>query len=366
LRQLFSRPQALAVAGGFLAILILTSLPKIPLLLIGVGCLGMAASLSRRENKARAVAGAKQRVEAAKSAQRVEDYLTIDPLELELGVGLIRLADRKRGGDLLDRIQRARQSLAAEMGVILPKVRVRDNMRLEPNQYQVKIADMAVARGTIESQNPDPGGAVAEHLGQTVRAHADELLSRDAVKHLIDELKQTSPAVVEELIPGVMKLGEVQRILQSLLREGVPIRQLGPILETLGDFAARTKDTVELTEHVRQRLARTLCTRYRDGQQRLHVVTLDPALEEKIRDPELGTRLAPREIERICRSLEAKLNVLSESGRPPIVLVAPDIRPAVKTVTAAHLPGLIVLSYEEITRDTRIESAGMVEEVSNP
>ena len=371
LRQLFSRPLALAVAGGFLAVLMLTSLPRVPLFLIGAGCVGMAVVLSRRENKAKTVASTKQRVEAEKSAQRVEDYLTIDPLELELGVGLIRLADRKRGGDLLERIQRVRQNLAAEIGVILPKVRVRDNMRLEPSRYRIKIADMAVASGSIDAQSPEPGDTIATHLSETVRRHADELLTRDAVKHLVDQLRQTSPAVVDELIPGVMKLGEVQQVLQLLLHEGVSIRQLGPILEMLGDHAPRVKNPMLLAERVRGRLARTLCTQYRDSDHRLHVVTLDPALEERIRagselgEEGLAIRLSPRDVENISRSIETKLDALTAAGHPPIVLVGPDVRPAVKSLTAAHLPQLVVLSYHEITRDTRIESVAMAEEVAS-
>ncbi len=150
LRQFFSRPQVLAVAGGFLAILIFTSLPRIPLLLIGAGCAGMALTLTRREHRTQAAATAQRQTEAAQRTARVEDYLTIDPMELELGVGLIRFADARRGGDLLERIQRVRQSLAAEMGIILPKVRVRDNMRLEAAQYRIKIADVVVAQGTID------------------------------------------------------------------------------------------------------------------------------------------------------------------------------------------------------------------------
>ena len=291
-------------------------------------------------------------------------------MELELGVGLIRFADARRGGDLLERIQRLRQNLAAEMGFILPKVRVRDNMRLEPAQYRIKIADVAVAQGAVDRTASEAADAITAHLGETVRRHADELLTRDAVKHLIDELRQASPATVDELIPGMMKLGEVQQVLQLLLREAVPIRQLGPILETLGDHAPRTKDTIALAELVRQRLARTICTRYRDQDLRLHVVTLDPALEERIRagfehnEEGLAIRLSPREVDGLCRWIAAETDKLVAAGRPPIVLVDPQIRPALKLLTAAHIPQLVVLSYHEITRDTRIEAAIMVGEAA--
>jgi flagellar biosynthesis protein FlhA len=368
LRQLFLRPQALAVAGGFLGILIFTGLPPIPLLAIGGACVGLATVLFRRETKVHAAQDKKQIEATWRSQQRVEDYLAIDPMELELGVGLLRLADAKRGGDLLDRIQRVRQSLAAELGIILPKVRVRDNMRLEQSQYRIKIADMAVAQGSLDSSVLDPGNTLASHLSETVRHHADELLTRDAVKHLLDELHQTSPAVIDELIPGVMKLGEVQRVLQTLLREQVPIRHLGPILETLGDYAVRTKDPVELTEHVRQRLGRAICLRYRDPSGRLHVVTLDPALENRIRagvesnDDGLDIRLSPREVDEICTAIDVETRKLAAIGRVPVVLASPAIRPALKQLTASHIPQLVVLSYNEITSDTKIESVGMVSE----
>jgi flagellar biosynthesis protein FlhA len=366
LRQLFSRPQALAVAGGFLGILVFTSLPRIPLLLIGAACVGMAVTLFRRETKVHAAQDKKETEAARRSQQRVEDYLAVDPMELELGVGLIRLADPKRGGDLLERIQRVRQSLAAEIGIILPKVRVRDNMRLDQTQYRIKIADMAVAQGSLDVKVLDPGNTLAVHLSETVRQHADELLTRDAVKHLLDELRQTSPAAVDELIPGVMKLGEVQRVLQTLLREQVSIRQLEPILETLGDYATRTKSTVQLAEHVRQRLGRAICVRHRDPSGRLYVVTLDPALEERIRagvessDEGLELLLSPHDVEEICLAIETETNKLAATGHLPIVLVSPSIRPALRQLTAAYIPQLVVLGYNEITRDTKIESVGMV------
>lgn len=416
LRQLFSRPQALAVAGGFLGVLIFTSLPRIPLLLIGAGCLGMAVTLSRRTAREQASADAKKRAEAAKPAdQRIEDYLAVDPMEVEIGVGLIRLADPKRGGDLLERIQRVRQNVASEIGIILPKVRIRDNLRLDQNQYRIKIADMAVAEGTVypgmflamdsgmttgkvsgtATKEPafgtlalwiepavrdqaemfgytvvEPGSVIATHLTETVRRHADEILTRDAAKHLVDELKQTSPAVVDELIPGVMKLAEVQQILQMLLREAVPIRQLGAILETLGDYAPRTKDPILLTEYVRHRLARAICTRYRNQEGRMQVVTLDPALEDRIRagfdhnEHGLFIRMSPQAVETTCRLIAAEVDRLVTAGHPPVLLVSPQIRAALKQMTAPHLPRLIVLSYNEITRDTIIDSVAMISDAT--
>jgi flagellar biosynthesis protein FlhA len=414
LQQLFSRPQALAVAGGFLGILIFTSMPKFPLLFLGTACVGLAVTLHRRSTRAVVQEQAQKQAEAAKKQEeRVEDYLSVDPMEVEIGVGLIRLADPKRGGDLLERVQRVRQNVAADIGVILPKVRIRDNMRLEQNQYRIKIADVPVAEGVlyphlllaidsrmtrgkvpgIATQEPafgtsalwiepgvrdqaemlgytvvEPGSVIATHLTETVRRHADEILTRDATKHLIEELKRSAPAVVEELIPGAMKLAEVQQILQMLLREQVPIRQLGPILETLGDYAPRIKDPILLTEYVRHRLARTICTRYRDKEDRLHVVTLDPALEDRVRagfdhnEHGLFIRMSPQAVELLCRLISREVERLVTAGHPPLVLVSPQIRAALKQMTASHLPQLVVLSYNEITRDTKIESLALVSE----
>ncbi len=414
LSQLFSRPETLIVAGGFLGILIFTNLPAIPLVLIAAGCLGAALTMTRKTVRAKAAADAKQLAEKTKpQEERVEDYLVVDPMEVEIGVALIRLADPKRGGDLLDRIHRIRQNVAAEIGIILPKVRIRDSFQLEQNQYRVKIAGTPVATGIVypnmllaidsgmttgkvkgtATQEPafgtpalwiepgnrdqaemhgytvaEPGAVIATHLTEIVRKHADEILTRDATKHLIDELKQTSPAVVDELIPGQMKLAEVQQILQMLLREQVPIRQLGTILETLGDYASRLKDPIVLTELVRARLARAICSKYRDREGHLFVATLDPAMEDRIRagfehnERGLFIRMSPQAVEKTCRSIATEIEKLIHGGRPPILLVSPQIRAALREMTQPHLPNLVVLSYNEITRDTRIESVAMAAE----
>ena len=412
--QLFSRPQALVIAGGFLGILVFTNLPTLPLILVGGSCIGLALIIKNDNQRQRANVTAAQESESQKASQgqeRIEDYLAIDPMEMEIGVGLIRMADPHRGGDLLQRITGVRQHVAGDLGIILPKVRIRDNMRLGENQYRIKIANNSVAEGEVlpdhllamdsgMTQGPvdgvptrdpafqqpatwiqpgardraemlgytpvEPAAVLATHLQEVVRQHADELLTRDMTRHLIDELKKSSPAVVEELIPGMMKLGDVQQVLQMLLHEGVSIRQLVLILETLGDYAGKTKDPIWLAEYVRHRLARTICTQHRDDENRLYVVTLEPALEDRISagiehtERGLFIRMSPQAIDATCGQIAQELEQLIRSSRPPIILVSPQIRPGFKQLTSGNLPRVVVLSYNEITRDTQIESVGMV------
>jgi flagellar biosynthesis protein FlhA len=413
--QLFSRPQALAVTGGFLAILVTTDLPRTPLLMLGAACFGMSRMLTQNEAKQRVVDKTEAAAAKAPAEERIEDFLTIDPMEIEVGVALIRLADPKRGGDLLERIQRVRQSVAAEIGIIMPKVRIRDNMRLDPQEYRIKIADMPVAQDRVEptmllaidsgmtsgkidgipTRDPafgadarwiitarkdeaemygytvvEPGAVIATHMTEVCRRHADEILNRDAMKHLVDELKQTTPTVVNELIPSVMSLAEVQAVLHLLLREQIPVRQLGVILETLGDWATRTKDPILLAEYVRHRLARQICTRYRDQQGRLHVIALDPAMEDRIRagfdhnERGMFIRMSPQAVEATCQAIAKQLPKLANAGHAQVVLVSPQIRAALKQITENHLPQLVVLSFNEVTRDTQVVTLGLASDTA--
>lgn len=414
LEQIFSRPQALLVAAGFLGVLVFTRLPAIPLLTIGGCCVGLAMTMKKQARVQEAQQAHEAKLQAAasvKKEEKIEDFLTIDPMEMEIGLGLIRLANPERGGDLLARITGVRQAVAADIGIILPKVRIRDNMRLKENQYRIKISNNPVAEGEvfpdkllamdsgmttgpvagIDTKDPafgqpakwiemglrehasmlgytpvEPTSVLATHLQEVVRRHADDILTRDATKDLIEQAKRTSPAVVEELVPNVMKVGEVQQVLQSLLREEVPIRQLGIILETMGDYATKTKDPVLLTEFVRHRLARTLCSRYRDAEGVLRVITLDPALEDKIAanvelsEKGLFVRFRNADTNRICDAIHKEMDKLKRAGYPTVLLVNPQVRPGTRHITSSNLPRLIVMSYNEITRDTRVESLGTV------
>jgi flagellar biosynthesis protein FlhA len=410
--QLFIRPEAMWVSAVFLAALSFTGLPRLPLLGLAAGLVTAGVMLSRRKQQQVVEAQqseAKKVVE--KPAPKPEDHLFVDPMELELGFGLIRLADTASGGDLLDRVTRVRHKVAQELGIILPKVRIRDNIRLEQRKYQIKIHDVPVAWGEAfpegllaidggMTNGPIPGIATTEpafgrpavwiepsqreraellgynvveptavivtHLTEVVRRHSDELLSRQQVHQLLDNLKQHSPKVIEELIPDVLKASHVHQVLCNLLRERVPIRNLEAILETLGDYADRTKDLGMLTEFVRHSLSRTICQQYRDRDRVLRVVTIDPAVEDIIAagvdfgERGLNIKLSPQVAESVSRGVSEQVNALTAAGYPPVLLTTPQIRAALRQITAAAMPALAVLSLNEVTRDTQVESTGQV------
>ncbi|MCE9546210.1 MAG: flagellar biosynthesis protein FlhA [Planctomycetia bacterium] len=409
--QLFSRPQVLVVAAGFLSTLIFTSLPRVPLTLLGLSCVGLAWFLSKRQKAEIAATAAQQKaVPKAKDDERIENFLAVDPMEIEVGLGLVRLADPPRGGDLLARIQRLRQTIAAEVGILVPKVRIRDNMALDKNRYRIKIANAVVAEGTIYPGQwlaTDAGGVaeriagragrdpitqapavwidaterrraeslgyataeaaavLAAHLTDTIRLCADEILTRDATRHLLEELKRSQPAVIDELIPGLLKLSDVQQVLQILLREQVSIRQLGVILEALGDHAAQTKDPAQLAEFARQRLARALTNQHRGPDGVLRVAILHPSLEDRIAavaSREVGTE--PREGEAIVDMVIRSVAPQVHAGTAPVVLVNPRIRAALKKLLQRSAPRLAVLSYDDVTRDTPVESTVLIGESS--
>ncbi|MEX0715578.1 MAG: flagellar biosynthesis protein FlhA [Planctomycetaceae bacterium] len=411
--QLFRHSEALLLASAFLVALSATGLPTLPMLMLAAGC--AVIGLTLRKNNARASVVRKEREIAealpAKVEPKPEDNLHVDPLELELGVGLIRLADPASGGDLLERVTRVRHKVAQELGLILPKVRIRDNIRLDQRRYQIKIRDVAVAGGEVytdgllaidtgatSGQVPgiatvepafgrpakwiepaqreraemlgynvvEPSAVVITHLTEVVRDHADELLTRQQVHELLDHLKKTSPRVVEELVPDVLRMAQVHQVLSNLLRERVPIRDLETILETLGDYADRTKEPGILTEYVRHGLARTICRMYRDRDGVLRAISLDPAMEDVLAagfdygERGLVVKLAPQTAEAITREVAKALEPLVAQGHPPVVLCGPQVRAGLRQITAGSLPKLAIISLNEITRDTEVESLGQV------
>lgn len=420
LSQLLSRPQALAVAGGFLMLLIFTQLPTLPLLALGSGCVGLSVMLTRQAKAQSEQDEQSHREEEAEKnrppEKRPEDFLAVDPMRIEIGSGLLALADPRRGGDLMDKITGVRSILASEMGILLPKVRLKDKLSLPEIVYEIQIAGNLVARGEVypdrllamdvgnctgivsgfETREPTanrpsvwittdqkmqaelygyqiatPSMVIATHLQEIARKHADELLTRDTTKELVDQLKTVSPTVVDELIPSVMKLSEVQNVLQMLLREDVPIRQLGIVFETLGDYAPRIKDPVFLCEYTRNRLSRTICQRYSDAAGQLHVVTMDPAMEDRIAagfeitERGIMIRMSPQAIEITCQQIGLQLKKLKDSGHRPILLVSPRIRPALRQITQTHLPDMRILSHSEITLQTKTVSVGVVSDPVN-
>jgi len=409
--QLTAKPVALAIAAGFLAMLAITPLPKFPLLLLGGCCGGMAFVLSRSEKQQAVRAAEQKKSQAAPKAEPIENLLSVDPMELEVGYGLIQLVDKSQGGDLLERISMLRRQIAVELGIVVPPIRIRDNMQLQPTQYLIKLKGVQVARGeampgqylaidsgavrekitgaeTIEpafglpaiwieeSKRPlaernnytvvPASSVIATHITDIIKKNAADLLTRDELQRLLDNLKERCPAVVQEVVGPILKLGEVQKVLQNLLRERVPIRDLQTILETLGDWASRTKDVEVLTEYVRNALARSICWQYKDQNDTIHCVTLDPATEDAINShvqrSEAGSYLTlpPAEASKIVEAVAQHVNDPANAGRQLVILCSPQIRLQVRRLIESSLPNVPVLAYNEVVKGIAVESVGLV------
>ena len=421
IRQLFAKPEVLAVSGCFLGLLVFTKLPSIPLLIVAIGFVGAAyfhdAWVPRLASSPASMASAapkqpagKKKHSPAASARRVEDFLQVDPVELQLGRRLVRLANSARGGDLLGRITRLREFVASDLGIVLPSVRVRDNLSLDDHQYRIRFLGNLVDEGETPKQGaiilPPRGlksrqlpfaqnythpaledsaklipvehleaaiamgcGTVSEsqliarHLHRTVSTMCHELLTRDATQKLLDEVAKTAPAVVDELIPHVMKLGQVQQVLQGLLCEGVPIRQLATILEALCDFRSQADNLAELTELVRIRLGRTISDRYVDDDGQIHVVTLAPQLEKQLavmgEADALG--LHPKQRLGLQSMLKSAIERLTRENRTPIILTRSEIRVLVRNLAMNVVPGVVVLGKKELASYAQVCSVGIVE-----
>ncbi len=410
--QLTQQPIALALAAVFLCVLMFTPLPSVPLLSLAAASMTISVIFSKARKKEAAEAAATARAKA-KPAESPEKLILPDPMEVEVGYGLIKLVDRKQGGDLLDRITNMRRQVAQELGIVVPPVRIRDNVQLQPNQYQIRIRGNKVAHGEVlpghllaidagtltdtirgtETTEPafglpalwiteqqrheaeqrnytvvEASSVLSTHLTETIKRHADELLTRHEVNRLLDNVKERSPKLIEELIPQVVKPGEVQKVLQYLLRERVPIRDLETILETLGDWAPRTKDSDILTEYVRAALARTICGLYTGQDGRLVCITLDPAIEETvtaaIEASEGGTAwtMPPATQSKIVQAVRDEVERVMPTleGRALAILASPRPRLWIRRMLESVLPQVPVLSYNEIVRGVEIETRAMV------
>jgi flagellar biosynthesis protein FlhA len=409
--QLFSNTRVLAVAGGvMLFFALIPGFPKAPFILLGVSALtaayiGVVRRKEAQRTKELPSAAAKTREE------RVEDFLHVDPMELEIGYGLIPLVDAKQGGDLLDRITMIRRQLAGELGVIIPPIRIRDNIQLKPNEYRMKIRTILVGKGELMSGAylaMDPGTAtkkirgiatvepafglpalwitesqkedaelagytvvelpavLATHLTEVIKRHAHEILSRQDIRTLLDNVKESNATVVDELVPGVMTVGDVHRVLQNLLREKVSIRDLQLILETLANVAPRNKNPEILTEYVRNALAARICEVYKNEKNIIPVMTLDPNLEAKLesalQESEGSFRfaLSPGDVGRVLAATGSQIEKVKVSGEVPIVICSPTIRGQFKRLTESNYRDLVVLSYNEIVPGIEIRSLGMI------
>ncbi|NLO26471.1 MAG: flagellar biosynthesis protein FlhA [Clostridiales bacterium] len=414
LRQLLSQPKVMFLSAGMLAALgLVPALPQLPLNTLAILLVISGSAIRRAARREEVDMGEEvqpEYIEEMRKPENVMSLLKVDPIEVEFGYAIIPLADVNQGGDLLDRVVMIRRQIALELGMVVPIIRLRDNIQLNPSQYRIKIKGIEVSEGELvmdgflamdpgtadgeidgtDTTEPafglpakwikeeereraellgytvvDPPTVISTHLTETIKSHVHELLGRQEVKKLVDNLKENYPTLVEELIPKQMTFGEVQKVLANLLKEGVSIRDLVTIFETLADYAPVTRDPDMLTEYVRQSLARTISKKFVTGK-RAKVVTLDRDLEERImnsvQQTEQGSYLTldPAVTKEIMNSLTKQMDLFNQLGEQPIILTSPMVRLYFKKLTEQFAPGLIVLSYNELDPGIEIQSMGVV------
>jgi len=410
--QVLAQPKALGIAAVICVVLaMIPGLPKIPFLLAAAGGLLMNQVFKRSIAASKVQQAEPVKTEAPKAPENMADLLSVDPLELELGYGLIPLADVKQGGDLLERITSVRRHAALDLGLLVPAIRVRDNMQLKPNNYCVKLRGIEVTNGQVfpgqllamnpgtasvelrgtpaiepafglpavwisEAQRPeaevagytivDPLTVIITHLTEVLRKHAAELLSRQDTHTLLNNVKENSPALVDDLIPNLLMLGDVQNVLQNLLAERVPIRDIETILEALADGARITKDTDMLTEYVRESIARQITKQCIDDTGTVNAFTLDPSVEQLmadgLRQTDMGVQLIldPLSVHNILESTKSRIEHMIAMGHQPVALCSPRIRLHFRRLVERMTPTLMVISYNELSSGAKLETMGMV------
>lgn len=413
--QLFTYPKLIYIVAGTITLLGLftpigpiTTLPFAGLLIFAARRMQKNMNLKQIEQE---IQDEEQQIEEVRSPESVINLLQVDPIEFEFGYGLIPLADTGQGGDLLDRIIMIRRQCALELGLVVPVIRIRDNIQLKPNEYVIKIKGNVVGGGElllnhylamspgfdddsisgIETQEPafglpalwidestkdraelsgytvvDPPSVVATHLTELIKKHAHELLGRQETKALVDNLRENYSVLVDELIPSVLSIGDVQKVLAKLLREKISIRDMVTIFETLADYGTYTKDPDVLTEYVRQALSRQITQQYSQQGETMRVITVGPTLEKKIAESvqqtEQGSYLAldPVSTQNLFQKLSEQINRLLQSGQQPIVLTSPTIRMYLRQVIERSMQDIPVLSYSELEPNVEIQSVGVV------
>lgn len=413
--ELFSMPKAFFMVGGAMIFLgVVTPLPWYIFVPFGA-LLIVWGNIQKKKQDIGAIEqeadSADEEANEIRKPENVTSLLQVDPIELEFGYGIIPLADANQGGDLLDRVVMIRRQIAIELGTVVPIIRLRDNIQLNPNQYIIKIKGIQVSEGEIlfdhyMAMNPgyveeeitgiptfepsfhlpaiwitegqreraeslgytvvDPPSIIATHLTEVVRSHIAELLTRQDTQNLINNLKENNPTLVEELVPKLMGVGDIQKVLQNLLEEGISIRDLLTIFETLADHAATTHDPDILTEYARQSLKRAISNKYFSGNDTSSVVTLDPAVEQEImgavKQTEQGAylTLAPDRIRKIVDSVKQEVEKLENMGKMPIIITSPIVRIYFKKMINDYVKDLTVVSYNEIESNVELQSVGMV------
>ncbi len=413
--QLFGTPKVMYLVGAtFVFLGIATPFNTLLFAAFGVGFIVLGRMVEKNnqiESIEEEITASEEEAEEIRRPENVVSLLQVDPIELEFGYGIIPLADVNQGGDLLDRVVMIRRQIALELGTVVPIIRLRDNIQLNPNQYIIKIKGIQVTEGEIlfdhymamnpgyveeeitgiptfepsfhlpaiwitESQREraeslgytvvDPPSIIATHLTEVIRTHIAELLTRQDVQNLVNNLKETNPVLVDELIPKLLGLGDVQKVLQNLLNEGISIRDLLSIFETLADHAGATRDTDVLTEYTRQSLKRAISSKFFPANETTSVITVDPKIEQEImasvKQTEQGAYLTldPEKTRNIMSSLEIEVAKLEKMGRSAIVITSPIVRMYFKKLTEDYFKDLIVVSYNEIESNIELQSVGMV------
>jgi flagellar biosynthesis protein FlhA len=412
-RELLLNPRPIAIgAAALLGLALIPGLPKLAFLLLagGVGAIGYVADFKNKQDQAEAEERLVEQSKQNVPQEKIESLLKVDPLAVEVGYELIPLVDTNKGGDFLARVKAIRRQIAIDLGVVAPPIHITDNFQLKPREYSILLKGVQIARGEISVNNllainsgsaqeslpgvpahdptfglpavwikpqqkekaqisgytvVDPTTVIATHLSETIKTHAHELVGRQEAKALLDHLSETHLKVVEETVPKVLSLGEVQKVLQNLLRERVSIRDLATILESLADCGAVTKEPDLMTEYVRQALARSICKNIVNDRSELLVFTLTPEIEQSVAkglthtDKGVFLILEPRIIEDILRRISASLQ--GALGKSTMVLLSPaNIRIHMKRLTERILPNLVVLSHNEIPANVKVISLGTI------